>query len=178
MKVFVRKMSSLGLLKFKLIIGAIVMSAAIIVPPVGIACIDFTLFLNPYIWLVFLAADLFFGAVGFFFCVRPYIIYRSLPEVMAETDGEYLYIHTKKEAKIPISEIEFATLYVDLPYSLVQRDFLSELIVHLGSEKYGTVILELSGHGNYKMPFASNAQESGDRLIGFIKEMIEDEDAR
>lgn len=171
-------MSSLGLLKFQLIAGTVVWSAAIIVPPVGIACLDFTLLSNPYIWLAFAVIFLFFGTIEYFFCIRPYLIYRSLPEVMAETDGEFLYIHTKKEAKIPLSEIEMATVYVDLPYSLVQKEVLYEFLIHLGSENYGTVILELPGHGNYKMRFAANAEEAGDDLIGFFKDMFKEENTQ
>ena len=98
---------------------------------------------------------------------------------MAETDGEYLYIHTKKEAKIPLSEIEMATVYVDLPYSLVNKEvLLYNLIVHLGSENYGTVILELPGHGNYKMRFAANAEDAGDELIDFFNDLFKEENAK
>jgi hypothetical protein len=178
MRVFVRKMSSMGLLKFRLIISSVLMTAAMIVPPVGIAFIDITILSNPYVWLVFAGVILFFGAIEYFFCIRPFLIYRSLPDVLAETDGEFLYIHTKKEAKIPLSEIELATVYVDLPYSLVQEEVLTEFIIHLGTENYGTVILELPGHGNYKMRFAAEAEDAGDELIGFFKDMFKEENTQ
>lgn len=179
MRVFVRKMSSMGLLKFRLIISSVLMTAAMIVPPVGIAFIDITILSNPYVWLVFAGVILFFGAIEYFFCIRPFLIYRSLPDVLAETDGEYLYIHTKKEAKIPLSEIDMATVYVDLPYSLVNKEvLLLDFVAHLGSENYGTVILELPGHGNYKMRFAAEAEDAGDELIGFFKDMFKEENTQ
>ena len=99
MKVLVRKMSSLGLLKFRMISGTILMTAAMISIPVLIACMDVTLFLNPYVLGFVIAEMLFFGLVVYFFCIRPYFTYRALPEVLVETDGEFLYIHSKKRGE-------------------------------------------------------------------------------
>ena len=171
MRILVRKMSSLGLLKVELIIGTLIMAAAVIGLPVGIALTDVTLMLNPYVLGVIGVVMLLFGLVGYFIFIRPYILYRKLPAVQAETDGEFLYIHSKKEAKIPLSKLESATVYVDLPY-IYQKEFLSEFIIHVFSEYYGTVILEIPGYGNFKMRFVSNAEESGDNLICFIREVL------
>ena len=172
MRILVRKMSSLGLLKVELIIGTLIMAAAVIGLPVGIALTDVTLMLNPYVLGVIGVGMLFFGLVGYFIFIRPYILYRKLPAVQAETDGEFLYIHSKKEAKIPLSRLESATVYVDLPY-IYQKEFLSEFIIHVFSEYYGTVILELPGYGKFKMRFVANAEESGDNLIRFIREVLD-----
>ena len=172
MRILVRKMSSLGLLKVELIIGTLIMAAAVIGLPVGIALTDVTLMLNPYVLGVIGVGMLLFGLVGYFIFIRPYILYRKLPAVQAETDGEFLYIHSKKEAKIPLSKLESATVYVDLPY-IYQKEFLSEFIIHIFSEYYGTVILELPGYGNFKMRFVANAEESGDNLIRFIREVLD-----
>ena len=172
MRILVRKMSSLGLLKVELIIGTLIMAAAVIGLPVGIALTDVTLMLNPYVLGVVGVGMLFFGLVGYFIFIRPYILYRKLPAVQAETDGEFLYIHSKKEAKIPLSNLESATVYVDLPY-IYQKEFLSEFIIHIFSEYYGTVILELPGYGKFKMRFVANAEESGDNLIRFIREVLD-----
>ena len=172
MKVLVRKMNSLGLLKFELISGAFIMAVTIIGLPIGIGSIDITLLMNPYILGVVLVAMLLFGLVGFFFFIRPYILYHRLPEVLVEADEEFLYINAQKKAKIPLSEIEEATVYVDLPY-LYQKEFLSEFIVHIFSEKYGTVTLDLYSHGSFKLRFVSEAQDTGDRLISFIQEMMD-----
>ena len=172
MRILVRKMSSLGLLKVELIIGTLIMAAAVIGLPVGIALTDVTLMLNPYVLGVIGVGMLLFGLVGYFIFIRPYILYRKLPAVQAETDGEFLYIHSKKEAKIPLSKLESATVYVDLPY-IYQKEFLSEFIIHIFSEYYGTVILELPGYGNFKMRFVSNAEETGDNLIRFIREVLD-----
>ena len=172
MRILVRKMSSLGLLKVELIIGTLIMAAAVIGLPVGIALTDVTLMLNPYVLGVIGVGMLLFGLVGYFIFIRPYILYRKLPAVQAETDGEFLYIHSKKEAKIPLSKLESATVYVDLPY-IYQKEFLSEFIIHIFSEYYGTVILELPGYGKFKMRFVANAEESGDNLIRFIREVLD-----
>ena len=172
MRILVRKMSSLGLLKVELIIGTLIMAAAVIGLPVGIALTDVTLMLNPYVLGVIGVGMILFGLVGYFIFIRPYILYRKLPAVQAETDGEFLYIHSKKEAKIPLSKLESATVYVDLPY-IYQKEFLSEFIIHIFSEYYGTVILELPGYGKFKMRFVANAEESGDNLIRFIREVLD-----
>ena len=133
---------------------------------------DPSLLLDPYVLGVMLIGMLAFGLGAYFLFVRPCFFYRKMPDVLAETDGEYLYIHGKKEAKIPLSKLESATVYVQLPY-IYQKEFLSEFIIHIFSEYYGTVILEIPGYGNFKMRFVSNAEESGDNLIRFIREVLD-----
>ena len=49
MKTLVQKMSSFGILKVQLIIGAIVMVVAMIAPPVAIMVGDASLIRNPYV---------------------------------------------------------------------------------------------------------------------------------
>ena len=46
---------------------------------------------------------LFFRSDGHLRFVRPYCLYLKLPEIQAEYDDEFLYIHAKKEAKIPLA---------------------------------------------------------------------------
>jgi hypothetical protein len=104
--------------------------------------------------------------------VRPYVLYRKLPEVQAESDGEFLYIHAKKEAKIPMAALEDATVYVDLPY-LLQRDFLREFLIHLFSEKYGNIVVEVPNHGTYKLYFVANAQDVADDFVRFISNQLQ-----
>ena len=174
MKILAKKMSSLGLLKLEMALGTATMAAAVIILPASIAWIDYTLLLNPYVLGVIFLGMLLFASVAYFLFIRPYFIYRSMPEVLVETDGEFLYIHAKKEAKIPLSDIELATVYVDLPF-IYQKEFITEIIIHLFSEEYGTVTLELPGHGNFKMRFVSNAEETGDSLIGFFKDLWKNE---
>lgn len=171
MKVLVRKMSSLGLLKFRMISGTILMTAAMISIPVLIACMDVTLFLNPYVLGFVITEMLFFGLVVYFFCIRPYFTYRALPEVLVETDGEFLYIHSKKEAKIPISEIEEVVAFAELPY-IYQKEFLAEFIIHVFSEEYGTLVLEFSKQGKFKIPFVSQVRDTADTFIGVVNALI------
>ena len=167
MKILISKMKSLGLLKFELIIGTIIMAAAIIGLPIGIGSVDIALLANPYVLGTIAIAMLLFGLVGYTIFVRPYLLYRKLPAVLAETDGEFLYIHGKKEAKIPLSALEEATVYVQLPY-ILQKEFISEFIIHIFSEEYGTIVLDVPNYGSYKMRFVSHARETADKFIRFV----------
>lgn len=174
MTALVRKMKKLGLLKLEMIGGGAIMAAAVLGLPIGILVTDASLLANPYLLGVVLVAMLLFGLVGYFRCIRPYLLYQKYPEVQAETDGEFLYIHAKKEAKIPLSEITEADVQVNLPY-LLQKEFLYDLVIHLLSERYGDVILELPGHGTYKMRFVAEAEETADQLIRFLDKAMNQE---
>ena len=160
-------MKGLGLLKLELVIGALIMAVAVIGLPAGIMSIDVALMANPYVVGVVIIGILMFASVGFFCFVRPYILYRKLPDVQAETDGEFLYIHAKKEAKIPLSDLSDAYVRVELPY-LLQKEFLAEFIIHLFSEEYGNVVLEIPGKGSYRMRFVSHAKDAANELAYFI----------
>jgi hypothetical protein len=170
-KILAKKMSSFGILKVQLILGAIVMVAAVIALPVGIMMGDPSLILNPYILGVVLIGMLMFGLFAYFLFVRPYFMYRKSPEVLAETDGEYLYIHGKKEAKIPLSELDGTTSFVHFPF-LFSNELLAALLTHLLSEKYGDLDLDIPGYGSYKLRFVSHVQETADDLIAFINEAL------
>jgi hypothetical protein len=173
MKVLVKKMEKLGLLKFVNIFYAIIMIGLALVIPVTIIIIDVTLMTNPTVIGLTLIGLLFYGVIGYLVFIRPFAVYRQLPEVMVETDGEFLYIHGKKEAKIPINEIDYAEVDTDIPY-VFHPGFLREFIIHIFSSNYGTVILEIENFGRFKMPFVADAEEVSDELIGFIREKITD----
>jgi hypothetical protein len=173
MKVLVKKMEKLGLLKFVNIFYAIIMIGLALVIPVTIIIIDVTLMTNPTVIGLTLIGLLFYGVIGYLVFIRPFAVYRQLPEVMVETDGEFLYIHGKKEAKIPINEIDYAEVDTDIPY-VFQPGFLREFIIHIFSSNYGTVILEIENFGRFKMPFVADAEDVSDELIGFIREKITD----
>ena len=174
MKQLVKKISKTSLLMIELIAGSIIMAAAMLILPISIISIDPALLLNPYVLGIVVFGMLMFGLVGFFIFIRPYLLYRKLPAVQAEFDGEFLYIHSKKEAKIPLAALNEATVYVELPY-LLQKEFLDEILVHLFSEKYGNILLEVPGHGNYRMYFVSHVQETADELIRFIEKAMNPE---
>ena len=167
MTVLARKITKLGLLKFQIVIGSLVMAAAIIGLPLGIMFADSSLMTNPYILGTIFIGMLFFALVGFICFIRPYILYRKFPEVQAETDGEFLYIHTKKEAKIPLASISKVYVRADLPY-LLQKEFISEFLVHMFSGEYGNVVLEISGYGKYKMRFIAQAKATEQELALFL----------
>lgn len=171
MKTLVEKISNPILLKIKLIVGAVLMAAAVIVPPVGIFVTDKKLLADPSVLGVVAIGMLFFGLVGVFGFIRPYRLYNKLPAVLAETDGEFLYIHANKEAKIPLAELTEAHADITLPH-MFEKDFLRELLIHIFTEEYGDITLDLSEYGTYKMRFVSHVQATTNELIRFLDEAM------
>lgn len=171
MKILVKKMSSFGIIKGQLIVGALVMLAAVIVLPVSIMVKDASLLLNPYLLGTVLIGMLIFGLFAYFLFIRPYFLYRKSPDVLVETDGEYLYVHGKKEAKIPLADLDGATTFVHLPF-LFSNEFLAVLMVYLTSEKYGNLDLEVPGYGSYKLRFVSDVQKTANELLAFMNQAI------
>ena len=167
MKVLVKKMEKLGLLRLVLIFYAIIMIALALVIPVSMMAIDITLMTNPTVLALSIIDILFFGLLGYFTFIRPYIMYHKLPKVLAETDDEFLYIHGKKEAKIPLKELKYAEVDVHVPY-LFQPGFLREFIIHIFSSNYGDVFLEVPNYGKFKMPFVANAEDVAGDLALFV----------
>ncbi len=163
----VKKMTSFGILKFQMIIGAIVMIAAMIVLPLSIGVQDISLLLNPYVLGLVIIGMLIFALFAFFLFIRPYFIYRKLPFVMAEMDGNYLYIYGKKQAKIPLSDLANADVFVSLPF-LYSKEFIAVFLIHLFSDKYGDLTLDVPGYGRFKLRFVSNVQKTADELIKLI----------
>ena len=167
MKVLIRKMQSFTILKAQLIFGAIVMLATMIVLPAGIAAVDVSLLLNPYVLGVVLVGMLMFGAFAYFLFIRPYLIYRKSPEVLAETDGEYLYIYGKKQAKIPLSAFEGAIVTYHLPF-IYSKELVAVLLTHLFSENYGDLSLDVPEYGSYRLRFVSDVKNTADELTAFL----------
>ena len=125
-------MTSFGVLKAQLIFGAIVMLAAMVALPVGIAIANASLLLNPYVLAVVLISVLVFASFAYFLFMRPYFLYRKAPDVLAETDGEYLYIYGKKQAKIPLSDLEGTVVTYELPF-IYSKELIAVLLTHLFS---------------------------------------------
>ena len=170
MKVLVKKMKSLGILKLEMVVGAIIMLAVLILLPGSIAVQDASLLLNPFVLGTVLVGMVMFGSFAYFLFIRPYFLYRKSPEVLAETDGEYLYIHGKKEAKIPLADLADCIVDYTLPF-VYSKEFIAVLLVHLFSEKYGDLTLEVPGYGTYKLRFVANVQAATEELIAFLNEM-------
>ena len=171
MKILAKKMTSFGILKMQMIVSAIIMFAAMIALPVAIIVGDPSLILNPYVIGVIIIGMIMFGWFAYFISIRPYKNYRKSPEVLVETDGEYLYIHGKKEAKIPIADLDGTTSFVHLPF-IYSSEFISVFLTHMLSDKYGDIDLDIPGYGSYKLKFVANVQESADGIIAFINEAI------
>lgn len=169
MKTLVTKMNKLGLLRFVLITYAVIMIALALAMPITILVLDVTLFANPTVIGMCVIAVLFFGGLGYLTFIRPYVIYRKLPEVLLETDGEFLYLHGKKEAKIPLSDISNVTVYTHVPH-VFQPGFFREIIIHIFSSNYGEIELDIPGYGDYKLPFVANVEDVSAEVVKFLDE--------
>ena len=168
MRTLVKRMSSLKLLKVQIVIGTIIMALALVGLPVSILFIDPALFAEPMMLIVIGCGMLFFGLAGFLCFVRPYLLFRKTPEILVETDDEFLYIHGNKEAKIRLSEIEYVNIYPNLPF-IFSGEFISEMIIHACSEKYGDIELDIDGFGSYKLRFVSQVERTTDELLAYIQ---------
>ena len=171
MKPLVRKMSSFGILKAEMIIGAIIMVAAMIVLPISIISGDASLIFEPSVLGVVLIGMLIFGFFAYFTAIRPYFLYRKTPDVLVETDGTYLYIHGKKEAKILLTELDGTSTFVHLPF-LYSNEFAAVFATYMLSEKYGDIDLDIPGYGEYKLRFVSDVTKTSNNLIAYINEML------
>jgi hypothetical protein len=167
MKTLIRKMGSLKLLKVELIFGTIFSAIAMIGIPVSIFCIAPALLREPLAWGIALGIALFFGLIGYGLFVRPYRLYLKLPDVQLEYDDEFLYIHSKKEAKIPLAELTYVNITAELPF-LLHESFLREMLIHLCSDEYGRIDLDIDGFGSYKLYFVSHAEDMESELLGFL----------
>ena len=167
MNVLVRKMSSLKLLKVELIVGTIFSAIAMIGIPVSIFCIAPDLLREPLAWGIAVGIILFFGLVGYGLFVRPYRLYLKLPDLQLEYDDEFLYIHSKKEAKIPLAELTYVNIAAELPF-LLHESFLREILIHLCSDEYGRIDLDIDGFGSYKLYFVPHAKDMESELLRFF----------
>ena len=173
MKILVSKMDKLGLLRFVLIYYAIIYIALALVLPVTILILDPSLFLNPIVLGLVIIAVLFFGTIGYFSFIRPYIVYRKLPTVLAETDGEYVYFHGKKEAKISLNDLSCCYMDVHVP-QIFHPGFIREFVIHIFSSSYGDIVLDVPSYGTIKMQFVANAEDVSRELLNYINENSED----
>jgi hypothetical protein len=171
MQVLVKKMRKFGILRVQMIIGAIVMVVAMIVLPVSIILADPSLMLNPYVLGVVLGGMLMFGLFAYFLFIRPYFLYQKLPEVLVETDGTYLYVHGKKEAKIPLADLDGTSTFVHLPF-IYSNELLAVLMIHLVSDRYGDLDLDVPGYGSFKLRFVADVQRTSDELIAFMNKAL------
>ena len=167
MKTLVRKMSSLKLLKVELIFGTVFSAIAMIGIPISMFCIVPDLLKEPLAWGIALGTMLFFGLVGYGLFVRPYRLYLNLPDVQLEYDDEFLYIHSKKEAKIPLADLTYVNITAELPF-LLHESFLREILIHFCSDEYGRIELDIDGFGSYKLYFVPHAKDMESELFRFF----------
>ena len=168
MKLIAKKTVHHSMFVMELIWGMLITTAAVVVTPIWIMCVDITLFTNlPFVGFI-LAMMIIFSLASYFFFIRPYQIYRKMPEIQAETDGEYLYIHSDKEAKIPLAEMENTYVEPDIP-SIVTNQFF----IHLLSERYGNVTIDVPNYGKYKLYYVAHAEEVANSIVDIILEKID-----
>lgn len=176
MKVLARKIKMSVALKLHWLIGAGLMAVIVVALPVGIFAVDPSLMANPYVLAVIGGAMVIFGLVGYFGYINQFLLFRKLPEVQAETDGEYLYIHSKKEAKIAIADLDGVCIDADVP-NLFQAEFARDILVHLLSDEYGKVILDTPKNGTYKLYFIAEAEDVVHEIADYIIAKLNEEDA-
>ena len=169
MKVLVSKMEKLGLLKFVLIYYAIIYIALALVLPVTILVLDPSLFLNPTILCMVIIAVSFFGLIGYFTFICPYIVYKKLPKVLAESDGEFVYFQGKKEAKISLNDLSYCYMNVNVPH-IFQHGFIREFIIHKFSSNYGSITLDVPSYGTVKLQFVANVEDVAKELLDYINQ--------
>lgn len=167
MKVLAKKTRHFSILILQFILGMLTTTAVVVGLPAGIYYLDSSLFANLPFMAIILGIMGVFALVGYFFFMRPYQIYRKMPEIQAETDGEYLYIHSKKEATIPFAAMEGAYINAEIP------NFMSrQYIIHLFSEQYGDVVIDVPNYGKYKLYFVSEAQDVAAMIVALAEEKI------
>ena len=171
MNVLVRKMSSLKLLKVELMVGTIFSAISMIGIPVSIFCIAPDLLREPLAWGIAFGIILFFGLVGYGLFVRPYRLYLKLPDVQLEYDDEFLYIHSKKEAKILLADLTYVNIAAQLPF-LLHESFLREILIHFCSDEYGRIDLDIDGFGSYKLYFVPYAKKMESELFRFFDSVM------
>ena len=171
MNVLIKKMNSLKILKVELILGAIFSAIAMIGIPISIFCLAPALLVEPIAWAIALGTMLFFGLVGYGLFVYPYRLYLKLPDVQLEYDDEFLYIHSKKEAKIPLADLTYVQITAELPF-LLHESFLREILIHLCSDEYGKIDLDIDGFGSYKLYFVPYAEDMEGELLRFFNDVM------
>ena len=167
MNVLVRKMSSLKLLKAELVLGTVFSVIAMMAIPVSMFCLAPALLAEPIAWAVALGIILFFGLVGYGLFVRPYRTYLKLPDVQLEYDDKFLYIHSKKESKIPLDDLTYVQITAEIPF-IFHTSFLREMLIHLCSDEYGRIDLDIDGFGSYKLYFVPHAKDMEGELLRFF----------
>ena len=161
-------MSSFGILTAQMILGAAIMIISMLSLPITfLTSEDPSLLLDPYVLGVAIISMLMFASFAFFLFIRPLIMYKRSPEVLMETDGEYVYIHGKKEAKIPLSAFEGAVVTYHLPF-FYSKEFIAVLLTHLFSDKYGDLSIDVPGYGSYNLCFVSDVIATSKNLLSFL----------
>ena len=135
--------------------------------PVSIFCIAPDLLKEPLAWGIAFGMMLFFGLEGYGLFVHPYRLHLKIPDVQLEYDDEFLYIHSKKEAKIPLADLTCVHIAAELPF-LLHASFLREMLIPLCSDEYGRIDLDIEGVGSYKLYFVPHAENMEGELLRFF----------
>lgn len=158
MTVIAQKTEKTLILKSEFIVGSLIILASAIVLPVSVFSIEEGLIREPLLWGIVIATALFFSGGSFFMLIRPYLLYRRLPVVQAETDGTYLYLHSKKEAKLLLTDLEGASVFA-VP---------ENLLIQVLADGYGRVDITLATGKKYTLYFISRANQVPHQIASLI----------
>lgn len=164
MTVIAQKAEKTLILKGEFILGILIFIAAVIVLPVVVFSIEEGLIREPLLWGVVIVTALFFAGGSFLMLIRPYLHYRRLPVVQAETDGTYLYIHSKKEAKLPLEDMEGTSVFATP----------ENLVIQLLADGYGRVDITLADGEKHKLYFISHANQVPNKIASLIESRLSD----
>ena len=84
------------------------------------------------------------------YMIKRFAMWCTLPDVIADFDGHYLFIHTKKEEKIHILELKDARIYSGTRY--LRHD----------------IFIWRKGKKRLSIPFTDNPCETVDRLTSIV----------
>lgn len=137
------------------VLGILTILAFVIALPVALLFYMPEAMAEPLMWAVLAGVALFFGGGGYLMLVRPYNIYKKLPEIQAQTDGTNLYIYGKKEAVIPLRNMEGFSCFASP----------ENLLIQMLADGYGVVTLEVPEYGKFKFYHVSHANQVPDKLV-------------
>lgn len=162
MTAIARKTEQTLILKGEFILGILITISALIILPVVVFSLEEGLIGEPLLWGIIIVTALFFSVGSFFMLIRPYLLYRRLPVVQAETDGTYLYIHSKKEARFRLADME-GTFVFATP---------ENLIIQFLADGYGRVDITLADGEKHKLHFISHANQVPNQIISLIESRL------
>ena len=73
----------------------------------------------------------------------------------------------KKKQKFHLADLTYVHITAELPF-LLHESFLREILIHLCSDEYGRIDLDIDGFGSYKLYFVPHAKDMESELFRFF----------